>query len=52
LTYRGQVLDVHISPDSTTYTLQEGKELVICHEDEVIALTQANPAVIRPTLKP
>jgi len=52
LTYRGQVLDVHISPDSTTYTLHEGKELVIYHEDEVITLTQANPAVIRPTLKP
>jgi alpha,alpha-trehalose phosphorylase len=52
LTYRGQVLDVHISPDSTTYTLREGKELVIRHEDEVIALTQANPAVIRPTRKP
>jgi alpha,alpha-trehalose phosphorylase len=52
LTYRGQVLDVEISPDSTTYTLREGKELIIRHEDEVIALTQANPAVIRPTVKP
>jgi alpha,alpha-trehalose phosphorylase len=52
LTYRGQVLDVHISPDATTYTLREGKELVIRHEDEVIALTRANPAVIRPTRKP
>jgi alpha,alpha-trehalose phosphorylase len=52
LTYRGQVLDVHISPDSTTYTLREGEELVIHHEDEVITLTRANQAVIRPTLKP
>ena len=52
LTYRGQVLDVAISPDSTTYTLREGEELAIRHEDEDIALTQANPAVIRPTLKP
>jgi alpha,alpha-trehalose phosphorylase len=52
LTYRGKVLNVEISPDSTTYTLREGEELVIRHEDEVIALTQANPAVIRPTVKP
>jgi alpha,alpha-trehalose phosphorylase len=52
LTYRGQVLDVAISPDSTTYTLREGEELAIRHEDEEITLTQANPAVIRPTLKP
>jgi alpha,alpha-trehalose phosphorylase len=51
LTYRGQVLDVDISPESTTYTLREGKELVFCHEDEVIALTQAIPAVVRPTVK-
>jgi alpha,alpha-trehalose phosphorylase len=52
LTYRGQVLDVEISPDSTTYTLREGEELVIRHEDEAIALTRANPAATRPTLKP
>ena len=50
LTYRGQVLDVEISPDSTTYTLRVGEELVIGHADEVITLTRANPAVIRPTL--
>ena len=52
LTYRGKVLDVSIAPDSTTYSLREGEELVIRHDDEVITLTQANPAVIRPTLKP
>jgi alpha,alpha-trehalose phosphorylase len=52
LTYRGQVLDIDIGPDSTTYTLREGKELIIRHEDEVITLTRANPAVIRPTLNP
>jgi alpha,alpha-trehalose phosphorylase len=51
LTYRGKVLDVSIAPDSTTYSLREGEELVIRHDDEVITLTQANPAVIRPTLK-
>jgi alpha,alpha-trehalose phosphorylase len=52
LTYRGRVLEVEISPESTTYTLRKGDELVIRHEDEVIALTQATPAVIRSTLKP
>lgn len=52
LTYRGQVLDVEIGPKSTTYTLREGEELVIRHGDEVIALTRANPAVIRPIRRP
>jgi alpha,alpha-trehalose phosphorylase len=51
LTYRGKVLDVEIGPHSTTYTLRQGEELVIRHEDEVVNLTQANPAVIRPTLR-
>jgi alpha,alpha-trehalose phosphorylase len=50
-TYRGQVVDVDISPDSTTYTLRQGEQLAIRHEDEDIILTQAKPAVIRPTLK-
>ncbi|PWT87360.1 MAG: family 65 glycosyl hydrolase [Proteobacteria bacterium] len=52
LTYRGRVLDVEIRPDSTTYTLREGEELVIRHEDQVVTLTRANPAVTRPTLSP
>ena len=52
ITWRGQVLDVEISPDSTTYTLREGDALTIRHKDEDIELTRANPAVVRPTLKP
>jgi alpha,alpha-trehalose phosphorylase len=52
LTYRGRILDVEISPESTIYTMREGEELVIRHEDEVIKLTRARPAVTRPTLKP
>jgi alpha,alpha-trehalose phosphorylase len=52
LTYRGQILDVSIAPDSTTYSLREGEDLVISHDDEMITLARANPAVIRPTLKP
>ena len=52
LTYRGQVLDVEINPDSTTYTLREGEGLVIRHEDEQITLTGSNPSVTRQTLSP
>jgi hypothetical protein len=46
------MLDVEISPESTTYSLQEGAGMVIRHEDEVISLDRANPSAVRPTLKP
>ena len=52
LTYHGRVLDVEIDPDSTTYTMREGEELVIHHEDELVTLTRAKPSVERPTSKP
>jgi alpha,alpha-trehalose phosphorylase len=52
ISWRGQVLDVEISPDLTTYTLREGDGLAIRHEDEDITLTTANPTVVRPTLGP
>src|SRR5262249_2346320 len=52
VTYRGQLLGVDISPDSTTYTLREGEALTMRHEDEEIQLTGANRTVIRPTLQP
>jgi len=52
LTYRGQVLDVEINPDSTTYSLREGERLVIRHEGEEITITRANPTVVRRTLSP
>jgi alpha,alpha-trehalose phosphorylase len=51
LTYRGRILDVDIGPESTTYSMREGEELVIRHEDEVITLTRAKPAITRPTLR-
>jgi alpha,alpha-trehalose phosphorylase len=51
LTYRGRILYVEIDPDSTTYTMREGGDLVIRHEDEPITLTPATPSVIRPNLK-
>jgi len=52
ITYRGQVLDVEISPESTTYSLREGEGMVIRHEGEVISLDRANSSAVRPTLKP
>ena len=52
LTYRGQVLDVEINPDSTTYSLREGKRLVIRHEGEEITITRANPTIVRRLLSP
>jgi alpha,alpha-trehalose phosphorylase len=52
ITWRGQVLEVAISSDATTYTLREGGDLTLRHEDEDITLTRANPAVMRPTLQP
>jgi alpha,alpha-trehalose phosphorylase len=52
LTYRGQILDVEISADSTAYSLREGDRLVIRHEDEEITLTRANPSVVRRTSSP
>jgi alpha,alpha-trehalose phosphorylase len=52
LTRHGQLLNIEIDPDSTTYSLKEGENLPIRHMDEVITLTQDNPRVTRPTLKP
>ena len=52
ITYRGQLLDVEISAESTTYSLREGAGMVIRHEGEVISLDRANPSAVRPTLKP
>jgi len=52
LTWHGQLLDVEVDCDSTTYSLREGEELSIRHLDEVITLTQANPRISRPTLRP
>ena len=52
LTYRGQLLDVAITPESTTYSLRDGERLVIRHDDEEVMLTRAHPTAVRPTLKP
>ena len=52
ITWRGQLLDVDISPDSTTYTLREGEALTIRHDAEEIALNRQTPSIVRPTLEP
>jgi alpha,alpha-trehalose phosphorylase len=52
LTYRGQILDIEITSDSTTYSLREGEGIAVRHENEEITLSRANPTVMRPTLKP
>jgi alpha,alpha-trehalose phosphorylase len=48
LTYRGQVLDVEIGPETVQYSLREGERLVIHHEKEEIQLTRENPLAVRP----
>ena len=48
LTYRGQTLEVEIGLDTVTYTLREGKCLVIHHETEAIQLTREHPLAVRP----
>jgi len=50
VTYRGQIMDVEIGPDSTTYSLREGDGLVIRHEDEEIHLSSKTPVVTRPII--
>jgi alpha,alpha-trehalose phosphorylase len=52
LTYRGQLLEVEISPEATTYSLREGAGLAIRHENETISLDRVNPKAIRPAPKP
>jgi len=48
LTYRGQVLDVEIGPETVQYSLREGERLVIRHEKEEIQLTREHPVAVRP----
>jgi len=52
VTWRGRLLHVEIGPDSTEYSLREGDELVMRHEEEVITLTRANATAVRSTRRP
>jgi alpha,alpha-trehalose phosphorylase len=47
LTYRGQTLEVEITPKNVKYTLRDGACLAIRHEMEEIQLTRENPSAIR-----
>jgi alpha,alpha-trehalose phosphorylase len=48
LTIRGQLLDVDIQKDSVTYSLRDGDELVIWHEEKEIRLTPEAPVSVQP----
>ena len=48
LTYRGQVLEVEIGPETVQYSLREGERLVIRHEKDEIQLTREHPVAVRP----
>ncbi|MDH3437396.1 MAG: glycoside hydrolase family 65 protein [Betaproteobacteria bacterium] len=48
LTYRGQLFEVEISTQEAKYTLIEGNDLVLQHEDEAFHLTPETPVVVRP----
>ena len=50
VTYRGQIMDVELGPDSATYSLREGDGLLIRHEDEEIHLSKKTPVVTRPII--
>jgi alpha,alpha-trehalose phosphorylase len=52
LTYRGNVMDIEINRDMTTYSLREGELLAFRHRGEHITLNRANPSVTRPTQQP
>jgi len=48
VTYRGQLLEVEISPDKVEYALREGERLVIRHETEEVELTREKARAVRP----
>lgn len=43
LTIKGQILDVDIRRECVTYSLREGRELVIWHGDDEVRLTRESP---------
>src|SRR4029450_10304564 len=48
LTYRAQMLEVEMGPETVQYSLREGERLVIHHEKEEIQLTREHPQAVRP----
>jgi alpha,alpha-trehalose phosphorylase len=47
LTYRGQMLEIEIGPETVQYSLREGERLVIRHEKEEIQLTREHSLAVR-----
>jgi len=47
MTLRGNLIEVAVSKEATTYTLHEGEELTIFHGDEEIQLSSKSPVVER-----
>ncbi len=52
LRWRGSLLHVKIAWDSACYTLVEGNELTLRHEDEEVRLTREKPSDTRPITRP
>jgi len=50
ITVRGQLLEVDIDRATATYTLLEGEELAIQHEEEELRLCRESPTCTRPHL--
>jgi hypothetical protein len=46
LDLRGQQLEVEMTPDSVTYSLLRGEELVIQHQDQEVRVTEAAPVTM------
>jgi alpha,alpha-trehalose phosphorylase len=46
LSQRGQVLQVEISPETTTYLLQQGSELTIRHRNQEVKLSRGEPVAV------
>jgi alpha,alpha-trehalose phosphorylase len=47
LTIRGRLLEADIDPGSVRYTMKEGEDLTIYHENEEIRLTREEPCAIK-----
>jgi len=46
LRIRGRRLVVDITCESVTYTLEDGEDLTIWHEDQMVELSRKNPSSI------
>jgi alpha,alpha-trehalose phosphorylase len=46
LTIRGRLLEVDVDPETVRYTMKEGDDLTIYHNDEEIRLTKETPSAV------